>query len=88
MVSVSATPGHTKHVQTIPIESENVVLIDSPGLAFPLLNVPRPLQAVIGTHQIAQTRAPQSGIAYLASHLPLEKIYGLRRPQGAVDNEE
>uniref|UniRef100_A0A0A9Y601 Guanine nucleotide-binding protein-like 1 n=1 Tax=Lygus hesperus TaxID=30085 RepID=A0A0A9Y601_LYGHE len=71
VVSVSATPGHTKHVQTIPLESEGVVLIDSPGLAFPMLNLPRPLQAVIGTHQIAQTREPQSGVTYMASHLPL-----------------
>ncbi|KAH9598525.1 GTP binding domain [Trypanosoma melophagium] len=82
VVSVSATPGHTKHLQTIPIPSEHVVLIDSPGLAFPVLGLPRPLQAVIGTHQIAQTRDPQSGVAYLATHLKLERIYGLRKLDG------
>nr|CCC91228.1 putative GTP-binding protein [Trypanosoma congolense IL3000] len=79
VVSVSSTAGHTKHLQTIPIPSEHVVLIDSPGLAFPVFGLPRPLQAVFGTHQIAQTRDPQSGVAYLATHLHLERLYGLRR---------
>ncbi|ESL10654.1 GTP-binding protein [Trypanosoma rangeli SC58] len=88
VVSVSATPGHTKHLQTIPIPSERVVLIDSPGLAFPVFGVPRALQAVVGTHQIAQTRDPQSGVAFLASHLQLERLYGLRKVDGADDTEE
>ncbi|RNF18015.1 putative GTP-binding protein [Trypanosoma conorhini] len=87
VVSVSATPGHTKHLQTIPIPSERVVLIDSPGLALPVFGVPRPLQAVVGTHQIAQTRDPQSGVAFLASHLQLERLYGLRKVEGADEAE-
>lgn len=33
-VSVSATPGKTKHFQTIHL-SENIVLCDCPGLVFP-----------------------------------------------------
>ncbi|KEG10690.1 GTP-binding protein [Trypanosoma grayi] len=88
VVSVSPTPGHTKHLQTIPLPSERVVLIDSPGLAFPVFGLPHALQAVIGTHQIAQTRDPQSGVAFLASHLQLERLYGLRKEDAADDAAE
>jgi ribosome biogenesis GTPase A len=87
VVSVSATAGHTKHLQTIPIPSEGLVLIDCPGLAFPVLGLPRPLQAVIGTHQVAQTRDPQSGVAYLGSRLPLERVYGLKRLDGGAEGD-
>ncbi|CUG91731.1 GTP-binding protein, putative [Bodo saltans] len=87
VVSVSATAGHTKHLQNIPIPSEGLVLIDCPGLAFPVLGLPRPLQAVIGTHQVAQTRDPQSGVAYLGSRLPLERVYGLKRLDGGAETD-
>jgi len=42
VVSVSRTPGHTKHFQTIFL-TRNVRLCDSPGLVFPSI-VARPLQ--------------------------------------------
>ncbi|KAG5476438.1 hypothetical protein LSCM1_04143 [Leishmania martiniquensis] len=84
VVSVSPTPGHTKHIQTIPVPEENLTLVDSPGLALPVFGVPRPLQAVLGTHQIAQTRDPQTSISFLAAYLPIEKLYGLQRPEYAV----
>ncbi|KAG8346377.1 putative 50S ribosome binding GTPase [Trypanosoma vivax] len=87
VVSVSSTAGHTKHLQTIPIPFERVVLIDSPGLTFPVFGVPRPLQAVFGTHQIAQTRDPQSGVAFLATHLQLERIYGLQKIDDYSDED-
>lgn len=41
-VSVSKTPGHTKHFQTIFI-SKSVKLCDCPGLVFPSL-MPKQLQ--------------------------------------------
>jgi ribosome biogenesis GTPase A len=88
VVSVSATPGHTKHVQTIPVPEEKLTLVDSPGLALPVFGVPRPLQAVLGTHQIAQTRDPQSGVSFLAAYLPIEKLYGLQRPDYAIKEDE
>lgn len=88
VVSVSATPGHTKHIQTIPIPEESLTLVDSPGLALPVFGVPRPLQAVLGTHQIAQTRDPQSGVSFLAAYLPIEKLYGLLRPDYALKEDE
>ncbi|KPA86898.1 guanine nucleotide-binding protein-like proteinGTP-binding protein-like protein [Leptomonas pyrrhocoris] len=88
VVSVSATPGHTKHIQTIPVPAEKLTLVDSPGLALPVFGVPRPLQAVLGTHQIAQTRDPQSGVSFLAAYLPIEKLYGLHRPDDAMTEDE
>lgn len=88
VVSVSATPGHTKHIQTIPVPEECLTLVDSPGLALPVFGVPRPLQAVLGTHQIAQTRDPQSGVSFLAAYLPIEKLYGLLRPDYAIKEDE
>lgn len=42
VVSVSRTPGHTKHLQTVFL-TKNVRLCDCPGLVFPSL-VSKPLQ--------------------------------------------
>ena len=38
-----------------------------------------PLQAVMGTHQLAQTRDPESGIRMMAERLPIERIYHLKK---------
>jgi len=73
----------SKRCQSIDLPDDNVTLFDTPGLAFPIMGVPRPLQAVLGT-QIAQTRVPASAVAFLARHLPLERLYGLRK----VDDTE
>ena len=45
VVSVSRTPGHTKHLQTIFL-TKTVRLCDCPGLVFPSL-VSKPLQVII-----------------------------------------
>lgn len=45
VVSVSRTPGHTKHLQTIFL-TKNVRLCDCPGLVFPSF-VPKPLQVLV-----------------------------------------
>merc|ERR1719483_2070375 len=50
VVSVSKTPGHTKHFQTIFI-SPTVRLCDCPGLVFPSM-VPRPFQVILGSYPI------------------------------------
>lgn len=87
-VSVSSTAGRTKHLQTIPLLEDKATLIDSPGIVFPVFGIPRQLQAIIGTHQVAQTRDPQSCVGYLALNLPLEKLLGLRRPEGSSEEDE
>eukprot|EP01132_Coremiostelium_polycephalum_P005408 gene5408-6745_t len=79
VVSTSRTPGHTKHFQTI-ILTKNIQLCDCPGLVFPALDRPKPLQILCGLFPIAQVREPYSAIRYLSERVPLEKVYGLTNP--------
>ena len=75
VVSVSKTPGHTKHFQTIFV-SPTVKLVDCPGLVFPSL-VPKALQVILGSYPIAQTREPYSVVQFLAERLNLPKLLKL-----------
>ncbi|PNF33462.1 hypothetical protein B7P43_G03010 [Cryptotermes secundus] len=69
VVSVSRTPGHTKHFQTIYL-TPNVRLCDCPGLVFPS-KVPKTLQILMGSFPVAQLRVPFSAVQYLAERLDL-----------------
>jgi len=84
LVSVSATPGHTKHWQThfldgveellLPERGDDgaprrrVLVCDCPGVVFPRVNVPLSLQILFGSFPIAQTREPFSAIRFLAEN--------------------
>lgn len=72
VVSVSRTPGHTKHFQTIFL-TPTVKLCDCPGLVFPS-KVDRNLQILGGIYPISQVREPYSTINYLAERLDLPKL--------------
>lgn len=85
VVSVSRTPGHTKHFQTIFL-TDNVRLCDCPGLVFPSLQ-PKALQVLTGCFPVAQLREPYSAIQFLAERLPLPSILKLEPPGGAGDAE-
>lgn len=63
VVSVSKTPGHTKHFQTIFL-TPNVRLCDCPGLVFPS-RAPKELQVLMGSFPIAQLREPFTAIRFL-----------------------
>lgn len=76
VVSVSKTPGHTKHFQTIFL-TNNVRLCDCPGLVFPS-SVPRKLQVLIGSYPIAQLREPFASIGYLAERIDLIKTLNIK----------
>lgn len=76
VVSVSRTPGHTKHFQTIFL-TQTVRLCDCPGLVFPSC-VPRPLQVLMGSYPIAQLREPYGPLRYLAERVNLVGILKLR----------
>nr|XP_023012492.1 guanine nucleotide-binding protein-like 1 [Leptinotarsa decemlineata] len=78
VVSVSKTPGHTKHFQTIFL-TPNVRLCDCPGLVFPS-KVPRPLQVLMGSYPIAQLRQPYITIKYLAERLDLVSMLRIEHP--------
>jgi len=75
VVSVSKTPGHTKHFQTIHI-TRSVVLMDCPGLVFPSV-VDRPLQVVLGSYPVAQVREPFSVVQFLAEKVDLVSLLKL-----------
>ncbi|XP_031623032.1 guanine nucleotide-binding protein-like 1, partial [Contarinia nasturtii] len=76
VVSVSKTPGHTKHFQTIFL-TNNVRLCDCPGLVFPS-SVPRKLQVLIGSYPIAQLREPYASVQYLAERIDLVKTLNVK----------
>lgn len=76
VVSVSKTPGHTKHFQTIFL-TNNVRLCDCPGLVFPS-SVPRNIQVLIGSFPIAQLREPFASIQYLAERIDLIKTLNIK----------
>lgn len=73
VVSVSKTPGHTKHFQTIFLTS-NVRLCDCPGLIFPS-KVPKVLQVLMGSFPIAQLREPYTTIKFLGKYKIVLQIY-------------
>ncbi|CAD1476638.1 unnamed protein product, partial [Heterotrigona itama] len=82
VVSVSRTPGHTKHFQTIYL-TKTVCLCDCPGLVFPSM-VPKQLQILMGSFPIAQVREPYMPIKFLAERINLPKILKLQHP----DNDD
>lgn len=76
VVSVSRTPGHTKHFQTIFL-TPNIRLCDCPGLVFPSF-YPKQLQVLMGCYPISQLREPHSSIQYLAERVDLVQKLGLK----------
>uniref|UniRef100_A0A6M2DGQ7 Guanine nucleotide-binding protein-like 1 n=1 Tax=Xenopsylla cheopis TaxID=163159 RepID=A0A6M2DGQ7_XENCH len=83
VVSVSKTPGHTKHFQTIFL-TNNVKLCDCPGLVFPSA-VPKCMQVLMGCYPISQLRETFSTIRFVAERLDLPKLLHLIHPD---DDEE
>ncbi|CAG9854108.1 unnamed protein product [Phyllotreta striolata] len=78
VVSVSKTPGHTKHFQTIFL-TPTVRLCDCPGLVFPS-KVPKPLQVLMGSFPIAQLRQPFTTVKYIAERLNLVSLLRIDHP--------
>merc|ERR1719352_1478092 len=79
VVSVKATPGHTKTLQTMPLD-DSTCLIDSPGVVFPRLEVPREAQIVGMLIPHGQVREPFSAIRWVMEHSvsPLQEVLGLK----------
>lgn len=79
-VSVSATPGKTKHFQTIHL-SDSVLLCDCPGLVFPNFATTKAELVVNGILPIDQLREYSGPAALVAQRIPqsfLEAIYGMK----------
>lgn len=79
VVSVKATPGHTKTLQTMELD-ESTVLCDSPGVVFPRLEVPREAQIVGMLIPHGQVREPFSAIRWVMEHAtkPLHELLSLK----------
>jgi len=76
VVSVSKTPGHTKHFQTIVLQP-GIVLCDCPGMVFPAVDRSRYLQVLTGLYPISHLREPFAALRYAAERIPIEKIFDL-----------
>jgi len=91
VVSVKATPGHTKTLQTMVLD-ERTCLCDSPGIVFPRLDVPREAQIVGMLIPLAQVREPFSAIRWVMerARLPLHELLHLKplTVQQALDLQE
>ena len=79
-VSVSATPGKTKHFQTIHL-SDSVILCDCPGLVFPNFATTKAELVCNGILPIDQLREYTAPAALVAQRIPrafLEAVYGMK----------
>ncbi|KTW26805.1 uncharacterized protein T551_03267 [Pneumocystis jirovecii RU7] len=78
-VSVSATPGKTKHFQTIHI-TDKLVLCDCPGLVFPNFSTTKADLVCNGILPIDQLQDYMSPLSLIVERIPkyvLESIYGI-----------
>lgn len=78
-VSVSSTPGKTKHFQTINL-SESIVLCDCPGLVFPQFATTKADLVCDGVLPIDQLREYTGPVALVTLRIPrqiIEATYGL-----------
>lgn len=78
-VSVSSTPGKTKHFQTIQL-SPTLVLCDCPGLVFPQFATTRADLVCDGVLPIDQLREHTGPTSLVVKRIPkevIEAIYGL-----------
>ena len=64
-VSVKATPGHTKTLQTLILD-DRTCLCDSPGLVFPRVDIGLAEQIVGGLVPLPVVREPYSAVRWLA----------------------
>lgn len=79
-VSVSATPGKTKHFQTIHL-SDKVILCDCPGLVFPNFATTKAELVCNGVLPIDQLREYTGPATLVAQRIPqafLEAVYGMK----------
>ncbi len=78
-VSVSSTPGKTKHFQTIHL-SDSIILCDCPGLVFPQFATTKADLICDGVLPIDQMKEYTAPAALVVKRIPkeiLEAVYGL-----------
>lgn len=88
-VSVSITPGKTKHFQTIFLDN-NLLLCDCPGLVMPSFVSTKAEMVLNGILPVNQLRDHVAPITVLGSLIPrhiLEEKYGIMIPLPEVDED-
>ncbi len=87
-VSVSSTPGKTKHFQTINL-SDKITLCDCPGLVFPQFATTKADLVCDGVLSIDQLRGYISPVSLIVRRIPkgvLEGVYGIKiKPLGSEE---
>ncbi|XP_042892449.1 large subunit GTPase 1 homolog [Penaeus japonicus] len=81
-VSVSSTPGKTKHFQTLYL-TDNIILCDCPGLVFPGFVSTKQEMIISGILPIDQMRDEVPPVNLVASRIPrnvIENIYNITLP--------
>lgn len=79
-VAVACTPGKTKHFQTVKL-SNDVILLDCPGLVFPNRALSKADLVINGILPIDQMREWNSAVTLLVNNIPmniLERTYGIQ----------
>lgn len=79
-VSVSSTPGKTKHFQTIHL-SDSVLLCDCPGLVFPNFATTKAELVCSGILPIDSLRESMGPVGLVAQRIPqtfIEAVYGIK----------
>ncbi|CAH2981164.1 unnamed protein product [Chilo suppressalis] len=86
-VSVSAMPGHTRHIQSLVLDDE-VELLDCPGLVLPAYAVAPDLMltAVLSIDQMRSHDSAMARLCQLVSRHTFEQKYGLLLPQSEDGN--
>ncbi|OWB56909.1 hypothetical protein B5S28_g2827 [[Candida] boidinii] len=86
-VSVSSTPGKTKHFQTILL-SDRVILCDCPGLVFPnfaFTNAELVCNGVLPIDQLREYTGPAQLVAQRIPKYFIEAVYGIAIPTRSAE---
>eukprot|EP00301_Raphidiophrys_heterophryoidea_P020750 c5362_g1_i1.p1 GENE.c5362_g1_i1~~c5362_g1_i1.p1 ORF type:complete len:650 (-),score=169.79 c5362_g1_i1:293-2242(-) len=89
-VAVSATPGKTKHFQTLKL-TDSIILCDCPGLVFPRLASSKAEMVLDGVLPIDQLRDHIPAAQLLCDRIPrhaIEDLYGVVLPRPTSDQPQ
>lgn len=87
-VSVSSTPGKTKHFQTIML-TDDIILCDCPGLVFPNFahsNAELVCNGVLPIDQLREAIGPTQLVAKRIPKFFLEAVYGISIPTKSLED--
>ena len=87
---VSATPGKTKHFQTLEL-GDGLLLADCPGLVFPSFTSSRAELVCNGVLPIDRLTDVRQPVAVVASRIPrqrFERVYKMKLPLPATHEDQ